>query len=151
MNPPASSPNRRRSGSERWFLAVALVGAGASLGYSVYRLPPLRECTSLSRTPLDHSGIRDSADYYSLLLNAAAIVPSGARVAVLTSSGNAERNTVLYRFAVALLPGRRIEAGWTDARAAADYVVFAGPGGSLADARLLLTDERGSVWRTRTR
>ena len=151
MKPPTESPDRRRPGGERLFLAVALVGAGASLGYSVYRLPPLAECTSLSRTPLDHSGIRDSADYYSLLLDAAVIVPSGARVAVLTSSGNAERNAVLYRFAVALLPGRRIVAGWTGERAAADYVVFAGPGGSLADARPLLTDERGSVWRAPAR
>ena len=151
MKPPARSSARRRSSSETLFLAAAIAGAGANLGYSVYRLPPLVECTSLSRTPLDHSGIRDSAGYYSLLLDAAVIVPSGARVAVLTSSGNAGRDAVLYRFAVALVPGRRIVEGWTPARATADYVVIAGPGGSLADAQLLLTDERGSVWRTRAR
>ena len=133
------------------FLGAAILGAGANLGYAIYRLPPLRECTSLSRTPLDHSGIGDSADYYSLLLDAAVLVPSGARVAVLTSSGNAGRDFVFYRFAVALLPGRRIAAGWTDERAAAEYVVLAGAGVSLPGARLLLTDPRGSVWRTAAR
>jgi len=121
---------------------VGIAGAALNVAYAFYRLPPLGECVRLSATPLDRSGISDSAPDYALLVSAAEIVPPGARVAIRTTWGDRGRDAILFRFAVALLPGRRIVAGTWDG----EYVILRGDG-SLSGAELLRKFAAGSVWR----
>jgi hypothetical protein len=135
-------PERRAS--RRW-LAVGLAGAALNVGYAFYRLPGLGEDVRVSATPLDRSGIHDSAPDYALLTAAAEVVPAGARVAIRTAWGDRARDAVLFRFAVALLPGRWVVAA--DARDGdAEYVILRGEGG-LVDAQRLRVVESGSIWR----
>jgi hypothetical protein len=136
-------------------VVVGIAGALANLAYAIHRLPAWEDCFRLSKTPLDHSRVHGDAPDYSLLLDAASVVPAGSRVLVRTAAGDASRDAVLFRFAVGLLPGRRIvatapgsPAGAMDAEA--DYVVLRGSG-RVADADLLRSDERGSLWKPRRR
>jgi hypothetical protein len=142
--------------TDRRFVVVGLVGALANLAYATHRLPAWPECFHFSRTPLDHSAVHGDSPDYSLLADAQEVIPAGARVLVRTASENRARDAVLFRFAVALLPGRRIVAATPGTSAGvvpaeAEYVVLHGAGGRVPDAELLRSDERGSIWKARAR
>lgn len=145
-------PLQRPSALRPAFLCLGIAGAVANLLYAIDRLPPWPECLRLAATPLDHSRIHDLSDGFRLLSDAASIVPAGAVVRIDTGSRDALRDGMLYRTAVALLPGRRTVAASAGASTVeAEYVVLIGAGRSVSAADLLRSDERGSIWKMRPR
>ncbi len=137
-----------------WRDVLALAGSLVMLAYAIHRLPAARSLLRLPRTPIDNSRIHDSAAEYRLLLDAGRVVPENATVLIRSGIGDAEKNTFLHRFGVALLPGRKVLPAVLDGRrvtpaleASADYVVIHGRGARLTDGVLLLETDDGTVWR----
>jgi hypothetical protein len=93
-----------------------------------------------------------SAVSYRLFRAAAAVVPAGASVAVLSQPRDAQRETALHREAVALLPGRKVVAAalWdtpTGRESEADFLIVAGGTPSPSPGTRLLEMPGGGVWR----
>ncbi len=89
-------------------LALAVVGAAVLVAHGIARLPKRASLLALSNTPIDYSGNNDSAPRFRLLTEAARVVPKGASVLVACSAPDPNRESYFYRFAVALLPERRV-------------------------------------------
>lgn len=130
---------------------VALFGSAVLCAISIVRLPWSVDILRQPSTPFDRSKARFMAPGYSLLVEAASVIPPGSSVIVQCQPANA---LLFWRFAVALLPNRRIlpDRLWLtdnvlELRQQAEYLVLWGPlpASSLGD--LLLKKPPGSVWR----
>ncbi|MFY9552280.1 MAG: hypothetical protein WAU32_14115 [Thermoanaerobaculia bacterium] len=134
--------------------AVALLGAALIVGWGVARLPKRASYLRLSNTPIDNSGNKESAPAFRLLTEAAEVVPPGASVFVGHTVPDPIRDTYLHRFAVALLPERRVlpAAVWGVAVSPspepyADYVLLLGARPAVPRGKELLATPDGTVWR----
>ena len=94
------------------------------------------------------------APAWLLLERAAALVPEGASVVARVEPVDTNMDSYLHRFAVALLPGRRIipAALWgvptaPDLLAEAEYEIVVGATTSSPGRRLVLSTPEGSVWK----
>jgi hypothetical protein len=130
-----------------------LVGAAVLLALGIARLPRASELTILPSTPFDRSDIRAMAPAYRLLLEAARVIPRGAVVFAVNEPRNPDRDTDFHRWAVALLPGRRVLPGaiWggpapLDLEKKASHVVILGRRPGRPPGNLLLETPDGSVW-----
>lgn len=100
------------------------------------------------RTPFDSSASANAvASGYVLLRNAAALVPAGAKVVILTEPRDPIRDEYFHRFGIALLPHARVvpapELGDSE------FVVVVGIRPVPVPGELLLDTPEGSVWRRR--
>lgn len=127
-----------------WRDLLALSGSLAMLAYGIHRLPGADKLFQISGTPIDNSRIHESAAEYRLLVEADRVVPANATVLVRSVAGGVERDTYLHWFGVALLPGREVLPA---VEARAEYVIVLGRGSEVANAKLLLATNDGTVWR----
>jgi hypothetical protein len=129
--------------------SVSLLGAAVLAAYSVRAIPWAR-LGLRPRTPFDASAAGSAvASGYALLRDAAACIPAGASVAVVTEPRDPIRDGYLQRFAVALLPGARVRPAGSEA-SDADFVVVIGVRPSPPPGELVFESPDGSVWRRKT-
>jgi hypothetical protein len=138
----------------RTSLLLSLAGSAILAGFSVAALPFSRGLFHLPRTPYDASAPDSSTGAYILLQRAEALIPRDASVVARAEPPDATTDTYLHRFAVALLPGRKIvpAALWsvpTDPAVLreADYEIVVGKPPLSPAGRLLLSTPEGSVWK----
>jgi hypothetical protein len=139
-----------RSDTPQFFLLLA--GAAALTVLAIAKLPHFPEVLRAPSTPFDRNVAPGAAASYKLLHEASSVVPSGASVAAVSEPRNATRETSLHRFAVALLPGRKVlpAALWnspTHLEGQADFLIVAGGQPAPPPGKLLLETPGGSVWR----
>jgi hypothetical protein len=136
--------------------AVApVLGAAILTAFSIAALPVSRGLFQVPRTPYDASEASFIVPAWVLLSRAEPLLPPGALVLVRSERPDAMTDTYLHRFAVALLPGRRIvpAARWgvpseaEDMRTAQYEVVVGRSPAASADRRPLLEIPEGTVWR----
>ena len=141
-----------QSRSDRPRIAIAVCGSLLLIAVLLTRLPWGRDEFRLPATPLDRTRSRFMAPGYLLLLESASRIPPGASVAVV-GPADALTHDLFWRFAVALLPDRRILPDSVGADpehatpAGADYLVLWGPASPTSHGTLLLSEPQGSVWR----
>ena len=156
---PAARDDRRNSTSARVTALnrrdlPALAGAAILAAFSVAALPFSRGLFRAPRTPFDASAAAFSAGGYVLLQRAGEVVPQGASVVVRAEPPDPMTDTYLHRFAVALLPGRKIvpAAVWGIPREPetlreAQYEIVLGRPSALPVGRLVLGIPEGTIWR----
>lgn len=134
-------------------VALHLAGAAILVGFSIAALPFSRGIFRAPRTPYDASEAASTAASFVLLQRADALIPLDASVVVRSGPSDPNADTYLHRFAVALLPGRRIvpAARWgvpSEPRdiANAQYEIIVGRPESPPSDRLLLEIPEGTVW-----
>ena len=135
-------------------LLLSLVGAAVLAGFSVAALPFSRGLFRAPRTPYDASDAGFTVPAWIVLERAQPLIPAGASVVVRAEPADATTDSYLHRFAVALLPGRKIvpAALWGVPTSAevlgdADYEIVVGATTSSPGRRLVLSTPEGSVWR----
>jgi hypothetical protein len=117
-------------------------------------LPFSRGLFRAPRTPYDASEATITAPAWILLQRAAEVLPRDASVVVRVEPPDATNDSYVHRFAVALLPGRKIipAALWgvpapPEMLRDADYEVVVGSAPSTPPGRLLLSIPEGGVWK----
>ena len=143
--------NRLRIPANDLHSSLFLGGAAVLLVISILQLPPLPDIVHAPATPFDRTNPRIALEY-RLLLEAAALIPEGASVSVVSAPRDFARETELHREAVALLPGRKVipAAVWdrpTYADERAEFLIVAGPHHARERGIALLETPLGSVWR----
>jgi hypothetical protein len=135
-------------------LALVVVGAAVLVAHGIVRLPKRASLLELSNTPIDNSGNNDSAPRFRLLTEAARVVPRGASVFVGCTAPDSNRESYFYRFAVALLPERRVLPASLEGVAVtpslepqADFVVLLGARPAAPPGTLVRETPDGTVWR----
>jgi hypothetical protein len=135
-------------------LLLSVAGSAILAGFSVAALPFSRGLFRAPRTPYDASEATFTVPAWILLQRAAEVVPRDASVVVRVEPPDATNDSYLHRFAVALLPGRKIvpAALWgiptpPEMLRDADYEVVVGNAPSRPAGRLLLSIPEGSVWK----
>ena len=126
--------------------------------FAVASLPP-PDAWHRPRTPFDATASASAvASGYVLLRNAAATIPAGGTVVVLTQPRDPMREGYFHRFGVALLPHARVlPAAFYDRPADprffqdAEFVILVGGRPAEPLGELLLDTPEGSVWRRLTR
>jgi hypothetical protein len=138
----------------RTSLLLSVAGSAILAGFSVAALPFSRGLFHMPRTPYDGSAPDSSTGAYVLLQRAEALIPRDASVVARAEPPDATTDTYLHRFAVALLPGRKIvpAALWsvpTDPAVLreADYEIVVGKPPPSPAGRLVLSTPEGSVWK----
>jgi hypothetical protein len=126
--------------------SVSLLGAALLAAYSAVTVP-WASLGRQPRTPFDASAAGPAvASGYVLLRNAAARIPAGASVAVVTEPRDPIRDGYLQRFGIALLPQARLRpAGWESSDA--DFVVVVGARPAQPPGELVFDSPEGSLWR----
>jgi hypothetical protein len=136
-------------------LAPPLLAAAILTGFSLAALPFSHGLFRVPRTPYDASEASFAVPAWILLSRAAAVLPNGASVVVRSEPPDPTTDTHLHRFAVGLLPGRRIvpAALWgvpapPNVTQEADYEIVVGrPPAFPPPGRLLLEIPEGTVWK----
>ena len=135
-------------------LLLSLAGSAILAGFSVAALPFSRGLFRVPRTPYDANEASFLAPDWILLQRAAEIVPRDASVVVRGEPPDATNDSYLHRFAVGLLPGRKIvpAAVWSvptapEALREADYEIVVGKASPPPASRLVLSIPEGSVWK----
>ena len=135
-------------------LLAPLVGAAILAGFAIASLPWGTNLFRRPGTPFDRSAASGVAPLYALLTAARTAIPEGASVVARTEPPNAVTETYFHRFAISLLPGRRILPSsfygvfvdpqvWKDAQ----YMVVVGPRPVPPPGALVLETPDGTVWR----
>ena len=137
-------------------LLLSLAGSAVLAGFSVAALPFSRGLFRAPRTPYDASEATFTVPAWILLRRAAEVVPPEASVVVRTEPPDATNDSYLHRFAVALLPGRKIipAAMWSiptppEALSGSDYEIVIGKAPPTPPGRLVLSIPEGTVWKRR--
>jgi hypothetical protein len=135
-------------------LLLSLAGSAILAGFSVAALPFSRGLFRVPRTPYDANEASFLAPAWILLQRASEVVPREASVVVRVEPPDATNDSYLHRFAVALLPGRKIvpAALWSVPTAPevlreADYEIVVGKAPPSPAGRLVLSIPEGSVWK----
>ena len=135
-------------------LLLSLLGSAVLAGFSIAALPFSRGLLRPPRTPYDASEPDFVAPAWVLLRRAEPLIPAGASVLFRSGSPDPTNDTYLHRFAVALLPGRRIvpAARWGVPSKPADlegaeYEIVLGRSSFSPSGRLLLEVPEGTIWR----
>ena len=133
---------------------LSLAGSAILAGLSVAALPFSSGLFHLPRTPYDANEASFLAPDWILLQRAAEIVPRDVSVVVRGEPPDATNDSYLHRFAVGLLPGRKIvpAAVWSvptapEALREADYEIVVGKASPPPASRLVLSIPEGSVWK----
>ena len=135
-------------------LLLSLAGSAILVVFSIAALPFSHGLFRAPRTPYGDVGRDFTAPAWILLSRADPLIPAGASVLPRREPPDPTIDTYLHRFAVGLLPGRRIvpAARWMvpsrpeDVRSA-EYVVVLGKRPELPTGRLLLEIPEGTIWR----
>jgi hypothetical protein len=136
---------------------IPVIGSTILAAFTVASLP-WRVGLRRPYTPFDLSAANSYAPGYALLRDAAAVIPFGGSVVTRTVPYDAMRETYFHRFAISLLPGRRVlpaalygqfvdPAVWRDA----EFLILVGGRPAETPGELLLETAQGSVWRRRPR
>lgn len=142
------------SGFDRRAL-LPLAGSAVLAAFSVAALPFERGLFRAPRTPYDASPAAFvTVPAWILLERAAHVVPPGASVVVRSEPANPSTDFYYHRFAIGLLPGRRIvpAALWgtpTDPGPLrdADYEVVVGARPASALGHLVVEVPEGTIWK----
>jgi hypothetical protein len=132
---------------------LALISAGVLAALALARLPRPADWLHAPQTPFDRSEAWPGKTSYLLLLKAASVVPARATVAVRGEPADPVADTFLFRYAVALLPGRRVlpaaihEMPTPELERQAEYLVLVGPRPGTPPGRLLTETAEGTIWR----
>ncbi|HLN81624.1 MAG TPA: hypothetical protein VK392_10570 [Thermoanaerobaculia bacterium] len=133
---------------------LTLAGAALLTGFSIAALPFSRGFLHVPRTPFGDVGTDFTVPAWVLLARADPLIPRGATVLPRSEPPDPTTDTYLHRFAVGLLPGRRIVAAarWfvpssPEEMSAAEYEVVVGEKPQIPPGRLLLETPEGSIWR----
>ena len=143
--------------SDRPQSLLFLAGAVAMTALAFTELPPLADLLHAPATPYDHNPSVGMAKYWSLVSDAAKVIPYGVSVSAIAEPRDAAVETALHRDAVALLPRRRIIpaaffAVPTHSEDDADYWIIAGPApASPPRGERVLSTPLGTVWRRTAR
>lgn len=120
------------------------------------RQPPGVRWFEAGQTPFEHGPLRSIGPAFSLLRQAATVIPTDAMVVPMTAPRNPTAESYFHRAAVGLMPNQRIlpAARWGEPspeyEQSAEYLVVLGPVAAVADAELVFRSAQGAVWR-RTR
>ncbi len=132
---------------------VPLIGAAILVAFTLSSLPWKENLFRRPRTLFDRSGASAVAPGYALVAAAVPVIPAGASVVVRTEPRDPIAETYYYRFADALLPGRRALPAAFYGRFAppevfrdAAYVLIVGARPAEPPGRLLLETPEGTVW-----
>jgi hypothetical protein len=135
-------------------LLLSLAGSAILAGFSIAALPFSRGLFHVPRTPYDASEAAFTVPAWILLQRASEVVPREASVVVRVEPPDATNDSYLHRFAVALLPGRKIvpAALWSVPTAPevlreADYEIVVGKAPPSPAGQLVLSIPEGSVWK----
>ena len=135
-------------------LLFSLAGSAVLAGFSVAALPFSHGIFRAPRTPFDASDAAFTVPAWILLERAESLVPAAASVVVRVEPPDADTDTYFHRFAIALLPGRKIvpAALWgvptaPEVLGEADYEIVVGAATSSPGRRLVLSTPEGSVWK----
>lgn len=133
---------------------LALAGAALLAAASIAALPFSRGLLRAPRTPYDAGGANFTVPAWIVLMRAQALVPASASVLVRSEPPDPAIDTYLHRFAIALLPGRKIvpAALWgvptdPDGRREAEYEIVIGPSPATPSGPPVLEIPEGSIWR----
>jgi len=140
-----------RNRSDRPQLFLLFAGAVALTALSISKLPSPSEILTPPSTPFDRSPGKTAPDY-RLFSEVASKLPVGSSVAAISEPRDAARETVLFREAIGLLPGCRLQpaAAWetpTHLEEKTRYWIVAGPRPSPPPGELILETPEGSLWR----
>lgn len=135
-------------------LLLSLAGSAVLAGFSIAALPFSRGLFRAPRTPYDASEAAFTVPAWVLLVRAEPLIPHHAHVLVRSEPSDPTTDTYLHRFAVSLLPDRRIvpAARWgvpsePQDLQSAQYEIVLGRAPSPPPGRLLLETPEGTVWR----
>jgi hypothetical protein len=142
------------SGRRTIRLFAPLLGAAVLAGFSIASLPWKENLFRRPPTPFERSAARSVAPLYAMLTAASSVIPDGASVVARTEPPDAIQETYFHRFAISLLPGRRVLPSafyggfvypevWKDAQ----YVVVVGSRPVPPPGTLVLETPEGTVWR----
>jgi hypothetical protein len=134
---------------------LPLAGSALLAAFSIAALPFSRGLFRAPRTPYDaNPAAFVTVPAWIVLQRAAAIVPPGASVVVRSEPADPPTDSYYHRFAVALLPGRKImpAALWGTPTEPgplreAEYEVVVGRLPAAPVGRLVLQIPEGSVWK----
>jgi hypothetical protein len=133
---------------------LALIGSAVLAAFSIAALPFSRGLFRVPRTPYDAGDAAPVVPSFILLQRADSLIPRGASVVVRSGSSDPTADTYLHRFAVGLLPGRKIvpAALWGVATEPgplreADYEIVVGQQPTETVGRLVLEIPEGTVWK----
>lgn len=133
---------------------LPLAGSAVLAAFSIAALPFARSLLRTPQTPYDASDAAYIAvPQWMVVQRAAPLIPPGASVVVRSEPPDPMTDSYFHRFAVALLPNRRIvpAARWglpTESALIheADYEIVIGPHPPSPPGRLLLETREGTVW-----
>jgi hypothetical protein len=135
-------------------LLLPLIGSAILAGFSVAALPFSGGLFRAPRTPYDAGDAASVVPSFILLQRADSLIPRGASVAVRIEPPDPDANSYLHRFAVALLPGRKIvpAALWGTPTEPgplreAEYEIVVGREPAAPVGRLVLAIPEGTVWK----
>jgi hypothetical protein len=132
---------------------LSLAGSAVLTAFSIAALPFSRGLFHAPRTPYGDFSADFTAPAWILLSRADSLIPRGAAVLPRSEPPDPTTDTYLHRFAVGLLPGRKIvpAARWgiptPHDMAKAEYEIVLGRTPSPAPGLLLLEIPEGTVWR----
>lgn len=142
------------SGRRTLRLVSPLLGAAVLTGFAIGSLPWKENLFRRPSTPFERSAARSVAPLFAILTAAQSVIPEGATVVARTEPPEAIQETYFHRFAISLLPRRRVlpsafyggfvnAAVWQDAQ----YMILVGPRPAAPPGRLVLETPEGTVWR----
>jgi hypothetical protein len=133
---------------------LSLAGSAVLTAFSIAALPFSRGLFHAPRTPYGDFSADFTAPAWILLSRAESLIPRGAAVLPRSEPPDPTTDTYLHRFAVGLLPGRRIvpAARWMvpsepEETRTAEYEIVLGRAPSPPPGNLLLEIPEGTVWR----
>jgi hypothetical protein len=134
---------------------LPLAGSALLAAFSIAALPFSRGLLRAPRTPYDASpAAYVTVPAWIILQRAEALVPPGASVVVRSEPADPSTDSYYHRFAVALLPGRRIvpAALWGTPTEPgplrdAEYEVVVGGRPAAPLGRLVLELPQGTIWK----
>lgn len=142
------------SGRSTIRLLAPLLGAAILAGFAIASLPWKENLFRRPPTPFERSASKSVAPLYAILMAARPAIPDGASVVARTQPPDAIQETYFHRFAISLLPGRRILPSafyggfvqaevWKDAQ----FMIIVGPRPGAPPGTLVLETPDGTVWR----
>jgi hypothetical protein len=142
------------SGRSTIRILAPLLGAAVLAGFSIASLPWRENLFRRPPTPFERSAAKSVAPLYALLTAASCAIPDGASVVARTEPPDAVQETYFHRFAISLLPGRRVLPSafygvfvYPEVWKEAQYLVVVGPRPVPPPGTLVLETPEGTVWR----